>query len=137
MKDSAISSCIRIAKSNLKKHPIYLFHGCNSYIHYSFVFQGKLIEWGTNRNGNPPIHFGYNERIEGANAKIHSEFDAWKKARGLLRSDKSFECFNVRLNRRGEIRLSMPCKCCYSFLKNLGCKRFYFTTNFGIGSVVC
>ena len=124
MQKRLLKECLRIAvaKNNPKTHPEW-----GSYHHFSFIVQdNKLIEWGTNHPGTPPKYLGYDKMC-----KIHSEHMAFKRAKGLLKKDQSFDIINIRLNKTNEIRMSAPCKCCYSFLRNEGCRKVWFTTNLG------
>jgi hypothetical protein len=106
------------------------------YIHYTFIVQdNKIIEYGVNRPGEPPIHYGYHA-FNGYKPKIHSEIDAYKKAKGLLVPNKWFEIVNIRLNKQGKIRMSKPCFCCENILRELGCKKFYFSHNTGFAVLV-
>lgn len=124
MKKKLLDECLRIAlkKNTPHHHPEWgYFH------HFCFIVQGnKIIEWSTNRRAKPGPHFGY--RSEG---KIHAETDAYRKAKGLLVSSDPFIAINIRLNRQSETKLSAPCKCCYNFLKQLGCSKIWFTTDAG------
>lgn len=128
MKNTIIRDCLRIAeqKNNPDDHPQYgFFH------HYSFIIQdNKIIEWGMNRDGSPFIH-GYHD-----SSKIHSEVDAFRKARGLLDPKKPFEILNIRLNKTNQLRNSKPCKCCFSFIKAMGASKIYFSTDVGIAKIV-
>jgi hypothetical protein len=87
---------------------------------------------GINKDHTPPIYLGYNKRREGPNflPKLHSEVDSYNKAKGLLKG-ASFEVVNIRLNCSGELRISKPCPCCYSLLKALNCKAFFYSTENG------
>ena len=84
----------------------------------------KIVDWGTNRPGNAFTFLGYK-----AHCKIHSEVDAYRKAKGLMIKGTPFEIVNIRLTKDSRIRSSCPCKCCWNFLKNLGCKKMYFSTD--------
>ena len=118
----------RIALQNLHKHPLYLE---GKKLHFSFIVQRRqIVEWGCNMLHEPPIHMGYVQRINGADPKLHSELVAYKKAKGLLK-DKKFVLINIRLNKKGEIRLSKPCVCCHEILSSLGCVLFYYSTEEG------
>lgn len=102
-------------------------------MHWSFIVQrNKLLGYATNTCGDAPIHLGYQQRLNWANAKIHSEWNCWRKFKGVINPEKSFEIVNIRLNRRGQIRASFPCSCCFNFLKSLNCSHCYFTTDDGI-----
>jgi len=120
MNPKLIVSAVRISKERLKNHPEFLYKG---YIHFSFlILKGKVIAIGLNHRGNNPIQYGY--PIYG---KIHSEIDAYRKAKGLLKGD-SFLLINIRLGRGGIIRNSKPCLYCQSLLKELGCKEVIYST---------
>jgi len=119
MKKSILNQCI---KNSLKfnteeKHPQF-----DCYKHYSYIIQNNsIIEWGVNRAGPPPNCYKPHQ-------KIHSEYVAYCKARGLLNKQKSFDLINIRLNKLGEFRLSKPCSCCFNFLQSMGCRNVYFST---------
>ncbi len=127
MRKRILRECLRIARAKCNpNHPQY---GC--YIHFSFIVQdNKIIEYGVNREGTPLEGFGYPEF-----GKIHSENDAYRKAKGVLNNQKSFEVVNIRLNKQGETRLSKPCECCYAFLGVVGCRDVYFSTEEGFEKV--
>lgn len=84
------------------------------------------MEWGTNRASSPLTFLGYSNY-----SKMHSETDAYFKAKGIMAKDISFEVVNIRLTKTNMIGGSSPCKCCFAFLKNMGCKRIWFTTEVG------
>ena len=128
MKSSLLKKCLEIARDNNTpiKHPQW---GC--YHHFSFIIQeGKIIDWGTNRKASPLTFLGYLPH-----AKIHSETDAYFKAKGIMIKGASFEIVNIRLNKMSKIMNSEPCKCCFTFLNNMGCKKAWFTTK--IGNFAC
>jgi len=117
---------LKTALEKLNSHPEY-----DCYPHFSFIVQdNKILGYGMNMKGVPPIHFGYHTRLNGGIPKLHSEFVAYKKMVGLL-NNKPFEVINIRLNRRGEIKNSGACSCCYNFLKEAGCKNIYYSTEIG------
>lgn len=128
MKKSILVLAKSISLSKMHLHP-----ELENFIHFSFIVQNnKIIEWGMNRRSIPPKHYGYNKRNTSDKnfvPKKHSEIDAYIKARDLLDKRKTFEMINVRLNKKGELRLSKPCFCCYELLKELGCKIFYYSDN--------
>lgn len=138
MKKALLKLAHQTALKNLNKHP--LVNSLNvrvTFIHWSFIVQNnKIVEWGTNRNGVPPVYFGYSDRIDGAEPKIHAELDAWNKAKGLLDRNVKFECINIRLNRAGSLRLSKPCTCCESFLFSIGCSKVFYSTENGFLSTI-
>lgn len=104
------------------KHPEW-----GHYHHFSFVIQkGQLVEWATNRTASPLKKYGYP-----VHGKLHSESEAYRKARGLLDKKKSFDVVNIRLSKKNVLRLSRPCKCCVRFLQTVGCRSVMFSTNSG------
>lgn len=126
MKKSILQSAYRIAKEKLSLHPEY-----ENFPHYSFIVQNnKIVEWATNANHTPPIWYGYHARCSDSSfvPKYHSEIFAWKKARGLL-GNNSFEIINLRLNKKGFLRLSKPCQPCYFLMKELNCNKFYYSSD--------
>ena len=124
MTSKILNECLQFAQQHFHKHPQY-----EHYIHYTFIIQNnQLVEWGTNLDGNPPLHFGYNKK-SGA-PKLHSEFVAYKKGRGLLNNDP-FDLVNIRVNRRGEVKISAPCFVCQEWLKSVHCSTVWFTIDGG------
>ena len=129
MKNRVLRECLKIAfDNNTPDHPQW-----ECYKHFSFIVQkNKVVRYGTNRAGAALIRYGYQPY-----QKIHSEADVYFKARGIMEGD-SFEVVNIRLTKTFMIRDSTPCKCCWSFLKKLGCKKIYYTTNIGeFASINC
>jgi len=121
MKNSLIREAIRISRRALPTHPWFRHRKC----HFSFVVQNnKIIEWGMNRQGNPPASYP-------DFAAIHSEIDAYSKARGIMNHGQGFEIINIRLNRQGLLKLSAPCERCGPFIQAIGCSHVYFSTNMG------
>lgn len=66
---------------------------------------------------------------------IHSEADAFRKAKGILDKTKTFECVNVRFTKGNKLKLSKPCSCCYRFMKTMGCSKVYFSTEIGFAEI--
>jgi transposase len=115
-----LETCLTIARHYLPKHS-----RADGYKHYSFIIQkNQLIEWATNRSGPPIMYLGYKNH-----QMIHSETQAYKKAKGLLHKE-SFEVINIRLNSKGELKISKPCHCCTVFLRNLGCRTIWFSQSY-------
>ena len=127
MKNSSLDNTLRIAIKELQNHQQF-----DHYPHWSFIIaKNAIVEWATNSDGVPPVFLGYHQRIHWGAPKMHAELRAWKRARGLISPNTSFECVNIRLNRRGEIRMAAPCSCCSAFLREMGCSKVYFTTDAG------
>ena len=124
MKSRILRECLSIALKNNNpiKHPDF-----NAYKHYSFIIQNKkIVGWGTNRKGSSFTYLGY-----APYQKIHSETDVYFKVKGIMDKSIPFAVVNIRLTKNGTLRASNPCRCCFAFLKNLGCKAIWFTTDLG------
>lgn len=121
-----LRECIRLAREKTKSHNKKVRHR-----HFSFVIQGKkILARGVNIPSNPPKELGFSNH-----QGIHSEIDAYRKAKGILDHEKSFTIVNIRINKRGILRNSMPCKQCYDFLKYCGAHVIYFSTNYGFARI--
>ena len=121
-----LRDCRRIAKNKLSA----LILNKHNFYHFSFIVQnGCIIEWGTNVNHEPQKYFSYHSRITKGRPGLHSEINAYKKARGLLQSGQTFNMINIRLSKRGGMRMSKPCRICHIILEAIGCKYCYYSTN--------
>ena len=126
MKKTIIRECVR------RSFELYLKCGDeywgSSFRHFSFiVVRNKIIEYGINRHRN----IGEMQKLGYRNfSNEHSEFAAWRKARGLVQ-DSSFEIVNTRINRELGLLNSHPCHCCVNFLKDLNCKSVYYSNEIG------
>jgi tRNA(Arg) A34 adenosine deaminase TadA len=133
MKKSILLQASSIAMQKLSNHP-----ELNNFIHFSFIVQNqKIVVYGRNNKRMPAKHLGYHKRINDAayGPKTHSELDAYKKGKSLLIKGRPFEMINIRLTRIGLIRNSKPCCCCYDIMKELGCRRFYYSSSIGFMSI--
>ncbi len=118
-----------MAQRGLALHNQFMHHP-----HTTFVVQGnKIIEWGENRTGDPPIYFGYTKQSEAP--KLHAELVAYRRARGILLPG-DFDLVNILLNKQGEVKTSAPCEVCQSWLREVGCRAVWFSTPNGWGKVV-
>lgn len=127
MKKKLLDECLKIALRKLHKHPRK-----ESYKHYTFIVQdNQIVGYGTNKPAEAPEGLGYADY-----QFIHSEYDAFKKLKGIIQRDRDFDAVNIRLNKLGQMRNSLPCPCCMNFLKSFRCKRIYFSTSVGFGKLV-
>lgn len=129
MKKSLLTLAMGIAQKHNPKHP-----EIGRFQHFSFVIQdNKILEWATNTKKEPPRHQGYHSRLIDADypPKTHAEINAYRKAKGLMDSKKTFEMINIRLNRQGIARISKPCSCCWDMMFALGCSCFYYSSEIG------
>ena len=118
VKKAIFSKVLRISKrKNKETHPRW---GTGKH-HFSFVVQNnKVLSIGTNRDGQ--VYRWYPDF-----SIMHSENDAYRKAKGLLEPSKPFCIINVKLNKSGKVRYARPCSCCCKFLSTVGCKKAFFT----------
>jgi len=122
MKKTLIREALKIAQFELDSHPEF-----SHYLHWTFIVKdNQLLEWGTNKAGAVPAFLGYNPNT----AKQHSEFVAYRRAKGLLKGEP-FGIINVRLSRQGEMKNSQPCEICHNWLSLVGCNRVVFSTPLG------
>jgi tRNA(Arg) A34 adenosine deaminase TadA len=125
MKTTLLREALRHAEEKRLNHPQI---NDGAYLHYSYVvLDGTIIGMGYNTSVEPPRYTGYHTKVDsGLPCKSHSEWNAWKRTRGLL-CNRSFELINVRLTKAGIPRLSEPCRICANLLPDLGCTAFYYT----------
>jgi len=118
MKKRILDDCLRLAKILVHKHTEH-------FRHYSFIIQkNQIIKFGINKSIIPPVYFGFKEY-----SKLHSEFMAYKAAKGLLDKSKPFEVVNIRLSKKNETKISKPCPTCQAWLKQLNCSHIWYTTS--------
>lgn len=119
----------------------------DNFIHWTFLIRnGRIISSGVNRPVEPPRCFGYHTELcrEGTPfppkngvpvpliPKLHSELDAYRRCREDFRGCIAV---NVRLNKTGQERISMPCVTCRKLLWVNQCKKVFFTTELGWGEL--
>lgn len=129
MKRTILFGCLLQANTYKNRHT-------DQFKHFSFIIQrDKIIAWGKNR-------YTLHSRVRGYpdNAKIHSEFNALRRAHLNFKStrigDNKFSIINIRINRFGEFRRSKPCPCCEFYLRLFGCTEVWYTTYSGFERMV-
>ncbi len=123
MKRQLFKQATQVARNKLGNHT-------QDNAHFAFIVQNNnLIGYGVNQDGEPLIHWGYKKNKEDPtyDPKIHAEIHAYRKNKGLLDKNKPFEIINIRLNKKGNLMSSKPCPCCSELLRDLGCKRFFYS----------
>ena len=123
MKKTILKECMRISLEKMEARA----KTSSTAHHFSYiVIDNKIIESGSNRFQDIPIHWGYDTNFQG----LHSEMCAYVKAKGLIKN-KPFELVNIRLNRSLHMRMSKPCNRCTHMMKSLGCVGVWFSTDDG------
>ena len=104
--------CLEIPRQ--KKHVSLIFH------------KNRLVSIGRNYFKTHPqamkLGYLYNE--------MHSELDAYRKVPKQWKN-KKLTLVNVRMNSRGELRMSKPCKVCAEWCVEIF-DRIYYTDNEGL-----
>ncbi len=119
MKKSILTEALRIAREKLINHP-------ENKKHYSFVvWDGKLLDWATNKNrgrGKRNLVLGYRE-----DSKSHREFEVINRCRGYSLKDSAI--INIRLSKQGKTRLSKPCQSCAKLLEKNKIVEVYYSVD--------
>lgn len=117
------------------------FSECDIKIGSVLVYKNKIISVGWNTNKSNPLMKKYNkyrstkDRIFNVDLHqngLHSECMCLKTALKTFSGDlRKCSIFVYSETKNGSTRLSRPCMACYMFLKDLGIKNIYYTTNNG------
>lgn len=129
MKKSLLSQILKECRDSLPNHPQF-----SHFPHWTyFVRDNEILTVGLNRSLEPSKKYGYHDNPDPTfKPKYHSELDALRKCnRGL----HDLDVVNVRLNKAGQLRLSLPCRTCRNLLALLDVRRVYFTTEVGWGVI--
>jgi deoxycytidylate deaminase len=114
---------MEIAQSLLSK-PI------GSYKHFTFILRGNKIlsiGWNDLHANDAKINGKYIKYPLGG---IHSEAAAIEKLNDFNNCRK-LTLLNIRLNKKGILRLSKPCEHCNNLLLAIGFNKIYYSTNEG------
>lgn len=109
----------------------------NAHIGCAVYYKGNIIAKGFNSNKTSPVQERYNVyryRNEGDRyypAKNHAEISTLKKIRNLDIDFSKVRVYTYRELKDGKIANSRPCPSCLAFIKQLGIKQIYYTTNDG------
>lgn len=133
MRKSLLNHILKDCQRKLDKHPEH-----NHFMHWTYIIRGtdEIAAIGVNKGVEPDKKYGYHYNGRGVDCyytpKTHSELDAMARCKLSLRNSI---VVNVRLNKIGQARMSMPCKVCRSMLAAMKVKKVYFTTEYGWGSL--
>jgi len=115
--------CVEISRAMLDKPN-------GNFKHFSFVMKGsQILSIGWNDISAPPIRIN-KKLIMYPLGGVHSELHSIKKIKNL-NCLKDCSLVNVRLNRKGQLRLSKPCNVCMTMITLLKFNKLYYSTEFG------
>lgn len=108
-----------------------LLHKPRSYFkHFTFIMKGtKIISIGWNNTYLENVRIG-KTKIKYPLGGLHAEADAIRKLRDFDVCRRS-TLVNIRINNRGHLRNSKPCKNCLELISAFGFSRVYYSTNMG------
>lgn len=89
------------------------------------IFKGKRII-STGRNYSLKSAHNLHPSFQKYPGSVHAEMDAILKAKRPL---KGMSIFVVRLSVNNNVRLARPCIWCEEYLRRVGIKKAYFTSN--------
>ena len=99
----------------------------SKYKHFSFiVYENIIFSIGFNNTTKThPLAHKYGHRF----ASTHSEINALAKFPYAIRHLRKYDMVNIRLNKKGDIRLSKPCMPCQNLLVTFAIHNIYYSTN--------
>jgi len=107
----------------------------NKFFHFAFGYRkSKLIGIGQNNpeKTNPKaIHLAKKFNIELYYPYLHAETDLISRLLNNYYIDNNLSIVIIRLNKRGELRNSKPCKKCYQIMQALDISKIYWSTENG------
>lgn len=102
-----------------------------------------IISIGYNSNKTHPIQQEYNKYRNFNNLhnycpdKIHAEIHCLSSLKSFIDLDYSkVSLYIVRIKRDEEVAMARPCKACMTYIKELGIKKIYYTTDYGYAEEV-
>lgn len=105
------------------------------------ALNGTIIAKGHNTNRTSTIQDRYNHlRFDNSAAnkyfaaKEHAEIQALKKIRYLDADFSKIKVYVYRATKNGKLAMARPCASCLAFMRELGIKNIYYTTNGGYAS---
>lgn len=95
---------------------------------------GSIISIGCNRNKTHPSQSFYNKyriKSEYMLPKLHAEVNCLNAMKGLDVNFSKVKLYIYRIRKDKPFGLSRPCPSCMAFIKDLGIKNIYYTSNDG------
>ena len=101
----------------------------SKYKHFSFIIYGQTIfSIGVNNTTKThPLAHKYGHRF----ASTHSEINALARFPYAIRLLRNYDMINIRLTKKGVVRLSKPCIHCQQLLMAFNIHNIYYSTNTG------
>lgn len=102
----------------------------STFLHFSFIIdKSKILSIGWNTVGGSTPKIGNLKTFYPLGGQ-HSEHNSLRRLSDLNLARTS-TLVNIRLNNRGEIRMSKPCDICMGLIKTVGFKKLFYSTNNG------
>lgn len=99
------------------------------------VYKGVLLAVGYNSNKTSPVQKEYNKQrdfdVDTAINSLHAECACLNKIRRLNIDFSKAVLFVYRERKNGKRAMARPCRACMQYVKDLGIKHVYYTTDDG------
>ena len=102
-----------------------------------------IISVGYNSNKTHPIQQAYNKYRHFNNLrvycpdKLHAEIHCLSSLKSYIDLDyNKVNLFIARIRRDGKMALARPCNACMAYIKKLGIRKIYYTTDYGCAEEV-
>lgn len=120
---------------NLARNACYYSDFMKARLGAVLIYKGKVVSVGWNSNKTSPLQKDLNRFREfevdcgEAHHTIHAEVACLNKAIDLGIDWSRASLFICRIKKDGSRGLAKPCVGCQTFIRNLGIKNVYYTTN--------
>lgn len=119
-----------IAKAVSKLSDFHRQHlGC------AVIYKRNLLSTGVNQTKSHTLQAQYNRHrdfdINIYPNSIHAEIDALSKIRYMDVDKSKVRLYIYRETANGELAMARPCKACMSFIKDMGIREIWYTTEDG------
>lgn len=102
------------------------------------IYKGNILALGSNLSKTSPVQKKYNRvrnyKVEASYGRtncIHAEINCLNKIKNLDIDFNKINLFVYREHKDGSPALARPCKACRAFIKDLGIKSIYYSTENG------
>lgn len=107
----------------------------NKFFHFAFGYKkNKLLAIGQNnpeKTHTQALILSQRFNTDSSYPYLHAETDLISRLWGKYYIDENLRMVIIRLNKRGELRCSKPCKNCSKIIRALGIKRVWWSIDNG------